>query len=91
MNVFNSLEKVPHMKQLMLEYDFPTSNLYQDNRYPKSRSLNYIVENSSMHTPFMDTDKMLLIVTFKPKTGGMFVAVQQNGNDLESNLDIYIL
>ena len=44
-----------------------------------------------MHTPFMDTDKMLLIVTFKPKTGGMFVAVQQNGNDLESNLDIYIL
>ena len=92
MNIFDKLEKAPHIKQLMLKYEFPTSDLYPGNKYPKSRALNYIVNNASVHRPSIVTDTMTLVVTFKIKhRDEWLLAVQQNGTDLESNLDVYML
>ena len=69
MDIFSTLEKSSNMKEIMINYEFPTSNLYPDNKYPRSRALNYIVENASIHRPSTVTlnGNMLLIVTFKNK------------------------
>ena len=88
MEIFNSLEKAPGLKQQMLDYDFPTSALYPSNKYPKSRALNYIVNHASIHRPLiLNLEKTTMVVTFK--LDEWFVAVQTNGVDLESNLDVY--
>lgn len=92
MQVFDELIRAPKIKELILNYDFPTSNLYPNNRYPKSKMLNYVVENAQVHKPviIMVENIILLVAIFKIQSM-WFVAVQQNGTDLESNLDTYLL